>query len=132
MRKTFAPFVILLAISGCRGLNPVPAWDRSGEYYSLTRNYAKYDDSGRDFCGLGKAMVQGGWAGGQMAMIAIPMPTLLLGIPLAYAEKFTICPVIDTLMLPRDRYINRALGKECETGVVLELKDHWGRPQTCP
>ena len=128
MKKTPLPVIVLLALAGCRGFNPVPAWNRSGEYYSLTRNYAKYDDSGRDFCGLGKAMAQGGWAGGQMAMVALPMPTLLLGIPLAYAENYTICPVIDTLMLPRDLYINRALLSDGETGIVLELKDHWGRP----
>ena len=116
MKKAFASFVLLLAVSGCVGFNPVPAWNRSGEYYSLTRGYTNgRDENGRDFCGIGKAMVQGGWTGGQMAMVAIPMPTYFLGLPIAYAEQFTICPVIDTLMLPRDCYIRRALRKESET-----------------
>lgn len=129
MKKTFAPFIILLALSGCRGFNPMPAWNRSGEYYSLTRDYTKWRDVDRhDFCGLGKAMVQGGWFGGPL--IALPLPTLFLGIPITYAEKFTICPVIDTMMLPRDLYIRESLRDEAATGVLLELKDYWGRPAT--
>ena len=130
----FALLAALLALSGCRGFNPVPAWNRSGEYYSLTCGYTKWrDENGRDFCGLGKALVQGGWTGGQSAMIALPLPTLFLGIPIAYAEKFTICPVIDTLMLPRDLYIRKSLRDEAKTGVLLELVVYWaGRPRTFP
>ena len=131
MKQMFALLTVLLALSGCRGFNPVPAWNRSGEYYSLTCGYTKWrDENGRDFCGLGKSMVQGGWTGGQSAMIALPLPTLFLGIPIAYAEKFTICPVIDTLMLPRDLYIRKSLRDEAKTGVLLELVDYWGRPAT--
>ena len=129
MKKKLILFTSLAFLCGCRGLNPIPAWDRSGEYYSLTHGYTKWGDvNGRDFCGLGKAMVQGGWFGGPW--MAFPLPTLLLGIPIMYAEKFTICPVIDTLMLPRDLYIRKSLCDEVTTGVLLELKDYWGRPAT--
>ena len=129
MKKKLILFTSLAFLCGCRGLNPIPAWDRSGEYYSLTHGYTKWSDvNGRDFCGLGKAMVQGGWFGGPW--MAFPLPTLLLGIPIMYAEKFTICPVIDTLMLPRDIYIRKSLCDEVTTGVLLELKDYWGRPAT--
>lgn len=129
MKKKLILFTSLAFLCGCRGLNPIPAWDRSGEYYSLTHGYTKWSDmNGRDFCGLGKAMVQGGWFGGPW--MAFPLPTLLLGIPIMYAEKFTICPVIDTLMLPRDLYIRKSLCDEAKTGVLLELEDYWGRPAT--
>lgn len=129
MKKKLILFTSLAFLCGCRGLNPIPAWDRSGEYYSLTHGYTKWGDvNGRDFCGLGKAMVQGGWFGGPW--MALPLPTLLLGIPIMYAEKFTICPVIDTLMLPRDLYIRKSLCDEAKTGVLLELEDYWGRPAT--
>ena len=129
MKKKLIFFTGLAFLCGCRGFNPIPAWNRAGEYYSLTCGYTKWSDvNGRDFCGLGKAMVQGGWFGGPW--MALPLPTLLLGIPITYAEKFTICPVIDTLMLPRDLYIRESLRDEATTGVLLELKDYWGRPAT--
>ena len=130
MKNKLILFASLAFLCGCQGFNPVPAWNRSGEYYSLTRDYNRRDENGRDFCGLGKAMAQGGWTGGQMAMISLPLPTLFLGIPIAYAEKFTICPLIDTLMLPRDLYIRKSLRDEATAGVLLELKDYWGRPAT--
>ncbi|MBO4709578.1 MAG: acetylxylan esterase [Kiritimatiellae bacterium] len=126
MKKTLAPFIILLALSGCRGFNPIPAWNRSGEFYSLTDNYNWYDLNGRDFCGFGKAMVQRGW----MDMVPIPRPSLFLGFPIYLVEKYALCPVIDTLMLPRDIYIRKSLCDEVTTGVLLELKDYWGRPAT--
>ena len=70
-------------IAGCKGFHPVPSLDRSGELYATTRDYTtRHVVWGEDFCGLGKAMVQGGWSGGQAAMIAIPLPTLLLAYPL--------------------------------------------------
>ena len=129
MKKKLIFFTGLAFLCGCRGFNPIPAWNRAGEYYSLTCGYTRWSDvNGPDFCGLGKAMVQGGWFGGPW--MALPLPTLLLGIPITYAEKFTICPVIDTLMLPRDLYIRESLRDEATTGVLLELKDYWGRPAT--
>lgn len=126
MKKKLILFTSLAFLCGCRGLNPIPAWDRSGEFYSLTRNYNWYDLNGRDFCGPGKAMVQRGW----MDMVPIPRPSLFLGIPIYLVEKYALCPVIDTLMLPRDIYIRKSLCDEVTTGVLLELKDYWGRPAT--
>ena len=130
MKRKLPLFVVLFALFGCRGLNFVPSWDRSGAYYELTRDYTSRPDfEGKDFCGLGKAMVQGGWTGGQMAMVALPLPTLYLGYPLMWAERVTLCPLVDTLMLPRDLYVRHAhRAEERDARTVFELRDSWDRP----
>ena len=116
-------------IAGCKGFHPVPSLDRSGELYATTRDYTtRHVVRGEDFCGLGKAMVQGGWSGGQAAMIAIPLPTLLLAYPLMWAERVTVCPLVDTLMLPYDLWTQVRLDREVAEGLTVEVVDAWNRP----
>lgn len=131
--KSITPLAaLLMCVVGCRGLNPIPSWNRSGEFYSITRNYSTADSKPPNdrFCLLGKAMVQGGWSGGQSAMIAIPLPTLYLGIPIMWIENATICPVVDTLMLPRDLYLRQRMKTESDEGLTVEVRDYWNRPAT--
>lgn len=129
MNYRAAILLAFFALAGCRGFHPWPSLERSGDFYSTTRDYTtRRVENGEDFCGLGKAMVQGGWTGGQAAMISLPLPTLLLAYPLMWVERVTVCPLVDTVMIPYDLYARHRLAREAEEGLSVEVVDAWGRP----
>ena len=111
-----------LCLTGCVGFRPYPSWNRCGDFYETTRGYLEYQyEYGEDFVFIGKAMVQGGFGIGQAAMVAIPMPSLFVGCVLAIVEDVTICPVVDTLMLPRDIYVRCTKSEEERDAIRAKL-----------
>lgn len=107
-----------------------PLLDRYGEIYPYTRHY--FDDCYKEvaFALYGKSMAisQRGDPG---AMIPNPL-TIVPGIyPLGILEKYVVCPLIDTLLLPYDFFLLcRNHYRSGRDGVVMKVMLDERRPAT--
>jgi hypothetical protein len=110
---------------GCRlPIKAVPGPGRNGRLYCYTEDYS---DRYFPFCLYGKSLIA---SKGDGSWEIIPPPTAIFpGIPLFFLEKYIICPVIDTVMIPYDFYLKIQNAKVCENdGVFIKVVDVSGKP----
>ena len=110
---------------GCRlPIKAVPGPGRNGRLYCYTEDYS---DRYFPFCLYGKSLIA---SKGDGSWEIIPSPTAIFpGIPLFFLEKYIICPVIDTVMIPYDFYLKIQNAKVCENdGVFIKVVDVSGKP----
>ena len=115
-----------LLLSGCmqfeyENFRPLPGPGRDGRLYCYTEDYFKDNTS---FSLVGKTIVKSdrSWL--------LPLPgTIFPGLPLYGLEKYVICPVVDTLLIPYDLYLKARNAYVCaHDGLWVTMLDCDGRP----
>ena len=120
-------FVILLLLVADYRLPicPFPWRGRNGTFYCYTRCYSE-ENNGIPFCLPGKSMTTR--KGNEFLFPETPT-ALFPGLPLLLLEQFVICPVIDTVMIPYDLYLQSQKSAICkEEGILIKVQDRSGRP----
>jgi len=114
----------LLVGKGCRlPLKPVPGPGRNGRFYCYTEDYP---DRHFPFCLLGKSLTA---SKGNGSWEFLPPPTAIFpGYPFFWLERYVICPVIDTVMIPYDLYLRTRNANVCANdGYYVRIIDCSGR-----
>lgn len=124
-KKVFGAAVLAAALAGsgggCASFRPIPGPGRDGGLYRYT---ADYEDEELPFALCGKALIaeaDHNWA-------LIPL-ALFPGYPLYAAERYVLCPVVDTALVPYDLALKLWEGHVCaHKGLKVVLVDGAERP----
>lgn len=115
---------ILFVFQGCRlPLKPIPGPGRNGRFYCYTEDYP---DRHFPFCLLGKSLTA---SKGDGSWEFLPPPTAIFpGYPLFWLERYIICPVVDTVMIPYDLYLRKRNANVCaRDGYYVRIIDYAGQ-----
>ena len=117
---------VMLLVTGCLEFKrdyfkPLPGPGRDGRLYCYTADYSNENST---FSLVGKTIVKSDRA------LIIPLPgTLFPGLPLYGLEKYVICPVVDTLLIPYDLYLKARNAYVCANdGIWITIVDCNGQP----
>ena len=116
---------VVLSSIGCRQmLQPLPGPGRDGRFYCYTTDYFTPECR---FVLPGKSLTartgDGSWE-------IIPPPTAFFpGFPLVCLERYLICPLTDTFLLPYDLWLQKRNAVVCaKEGVWIRVVDQRGLP----
>ena len=115
---------ILSVFQGCRlPLKPIPGPGRNGRFYCYTEDYP---DRHFPFCLLGKSLTA---SKGDGSWEFLPPPTAIFpGYPLFWLERYIVCPVVDTVMIPYDLYLRKRNANVCaRDGYYVRIIDYAGQ-----
>ena len=108
---------------GCQSFHPVPGRGRDGGLYRYT---VDYNEKELPFALAGKALCV---EGSKKLCSPLLLPALFVGVPLYTVERFAICPVVDTALLPYDIALKWRKSHICKyDGVRVRLTDGTGMP----